>query len=190
MALGTSGCLITDKTSFSAPAPTPPFVNNLDPPATEILNIPRKPGTNMGNVYVETVNISFDVRSDDMGRYLFAYVFVDYPSDDPTRSPPQALSFPPDIGTLDTPRKKAGKLLILPTVEPGCHSITAIVSHDISIQRGVVPVPPPGQPADVATGTWWAQIGEAPPYDPCIPDPSKALDAGADADAGTDGVGP
>jgi hypothetical protein len=185
MALGTSGCLITDKATFSAPAPTPPFVNNLDPPATDILNIPRKPGTDpASHDYVETVNIAFDVRSDDMGKFLFAEVFVDYPSSDPNPidSPPNAWSFAADIGTFDTPRRKTCTLHIPYKVVPGCHSITAIVSHAASLQQGVVPVPPPGQPADVGSGTWWAQIGVEPEkWAACPPDPPNARDAGGDA---------
>jgi hypothetical protein len=194
MALGTSGCLITDKSSLSAPTATPPFVNNLDPPATQILDIPRKPGTDKGSRdYVETQNIWFDIRSDDMQRFLFAVVLVDYPSSDPERpASPVLWRFAPDIGTLDTPRRRTCPLIIPAYIDPGCHSITAVVSHDESIQKGIVKPTPPGAVPDIGTSTWWAQIGHDisdPEYpDPCEPNPPKSPDAGADGRM--DGVGP
>jgi hypothetical protein len=192
MALGTSGCLITDKAEFSPPAPTPPFVTNLEPSPTEILYIPRKPGTAPDSRdYVETQNVSFEIRSDDMQRYLFSFILVDYPTDNPNRAPPMAKQFPADIGTLDTARIRATPLIIPATVPPGCHSITAIVSHDSSIYQGVVKPPLPGEVADVGIGTWWAQIGtdtsDPGGFPPCEPNPPKAPDAGADARI--DGVG-
>jgi len=170
MALGTSGCLITDKAEFSQPAPVPPFLTDLDPPATEILNIPTKPGGGDRD-YVDDKPLAFKVRSEDLQRYLFTAVLVDFPGSNPK----PACFFPPDLGSLDTARPRDCKLNILPSVTPGCHSITALISHDSSIQIGVIK-----NPSDVGTATWWAQIGTDPMYDPCEPHPSPG-DAGADA---------
>ena len=188
MALGSSGCLITDKAEFSPPTPTPPFVLNLDPPASEILNIPRKPGAGMANVYVETTNVAFEVRSDDK-RFLWSTVFVDYPSSDPLRPASVACTTAggPDIGTLDTPRIWGCNLLIPPNVSEGCHSITALVTHDKVINEPRPP-PPPESLSDLGMGTWWAQIGADSTYFPCEPHPTRSPDAGADARV--DGVGP
>jgi hypothetical protein len=172
MALGTSGCLITDKAEFTQPSPIPPFLTDLDPPATEIMNIPKKPGSPPGlNTYVDDKPLAFKVRSEDLQRKLYSVVFVDFPGPDPKL----ACWFPPDLGTLDTPRSRDCKLDIRASVAPGCRPITAIVSHDEAIQVGVI-----RNPSDVGTATWWAQIGTDPMFDICEPHRTTG-------DAGTDG---
>jgi hypothetical protein len=146
-------------------------LTDLDPPATEIINIPVKPGS-PPNTYVDDIPLAFKVRSEDLQRKLYTVVFVDFPGNDTKLACPL---FPADLGTLDTARPRECKLNINASVSPGCRPITAIVSHDPAIYGGVI-----RDPSDVGTATWWAQIGGTDPWFPCPPHRTTG-------DAGTDG---
>jgi hypothetical protein len=166
--MGSGGCFITESPEFKEPPVLPPFIANVNPPTSRILVIPRKPGTATGaREYVQDVEIRFDIRSEDLQRPLYAAVWVDFPK--PNKYP--ICSFALSTGTLATARPQTCTLAIPSLIEAGCHSITALVSHDQSIYNGKVE-------GDLDTATWWAQIGVDDAV-PCEPDPLPP-DAGRD----------
>jgi hypothetical protein len=177
MALSSAGCLVTDSPTFKQPEELPPILTNLNPPAYKILNIPRKPGS--PNEY-EQKTISFDVRSDDLQGPLYGAAGVDFP-----RSNPFILAWKAILGTgtLGEPRTTACQLAIPSYVEPGCYSITILLSHKGTIWGGIEGDAGSVE-GDLGIATWWAQIGvdENGPYRPCEPDPVPR-DAGADGRA-------
>jgi hypothetical protein len=169
------GCLVTDNPEFQAPATLPPFLSNLSPPTSRILVIPRKPGTTAPEKdYVQNTEISFDIRSEDLQRPLWGSVYLDFPK-------PSKIAiclFSPSTGTINKARRENCTLAIPSSVESGCHSITALVSHSASIITGRIE-------GDLDTATWWAQIGrDEGSYDPCEPDP---LPGDGGVDAGSEG---
>jgi hypothetical protein len=172
MAFGSSGCLITDTPEYKAPRRTALLVN-FDPQPYEIIVIPKEPGSpDDSNTYVQTKKIHFDIRSSDV-QQVFGLCLIDFPG--PKQHPLWFLSSEP--GKLDTPGEC--DLRVPPSISQGCHSITALVSHDRSIINS------PRIIEDLGQATWWAQIGineGASPieYFPCEPNPISR-DAGADA---------
>jgi hypothetical protein len=130
-----------------------PFLTNFKPAPSTILEIPRKPGSSSQSkdyVVEEAPTIRFDVLSEDLQRPLYGSVFLDFPQ--LTKFPAICLLTNIGAGTLDEPRPQACKLIIPSSVEPGCRSVTALVSHEVSI----LAASPAG---DLAQVTWWAQIG-------------------------------
>jgi hypothetical protein len=175
MALGSIGCLVTEKPEFKPPSQTPPFLSHLNPSPNDILLIPRRPGTSESmNSYVDGPTLTFDVYSEDLGELLFGVVFLGPPA---TRT--YLRFFPPSAGTVDVRRPHTYTIKVPDSIGRDCHSITALFSHDPEIYNS----PQSDQP--VGTATWWAQIGfdstvPDPEYKPCEPNPRPG-DAGADA---------
>jgi hypothetical protein len=96
MALGSIGCLVTEKPEFKPPSQTPPFLSNLNPSPNDILLLPRKPGTSESmNIYVEKP-LAFTVYSEDLGELLFGVVFIDPPG---KHTYFQECFLPPTAGT-------------------------------------------------------------------------------------------
>ena len=182
MALSSAGCLVTDSPTFKQPVELPPILTNLNPPASRILKIPRKPGS--PNEYVQET-IRFDVRSDDLQGPLYGAAGVDFPQSKPFILAWKAIL---GTGTLGTPRPAACQLAIPSYVEPGCHSISILLSHQGTILGGGIEGDAGSVEGDLGIATWWAQIGiDEAPYQACEPDPVPG-DAGADAR--TDGGAP
>jgi hypothetical protein len=173
MAFGSSGCLVTGTPEITAPPPIAPLLADFDPLQADILEIPREPGTpSSTNTYVRTGKVKFRIRSTEI-RHVFGACVVDFLR--PTQHTIATLTAAPE--DLDKPL--TCDLHIPPSIGPGCHSITALVSHDATI------VGAPRLIEDLGLATWWAQIGteDMPTRAACEPKPLPR-DAGADAHEG------
>jgi hypothetical protein len=167
--MSSAGCLITERPDFTAPEVSRPALTNFNPSPADILEIPRKPGT--ANEYVEGL-VRFDVFSEDLQKQLFFAVIIDL-----QRPTQDLICFEsPETGTLAKARELKCPLKIKSSILPGCHSITALVSHDASVHTGRV-----ASGSDLAMVTWWAQIGVDEPG-ACAPH-ARPSDAGTDARA-------
>jgi hypothetical protein len=182
MALASAGCLVTDTPKFDPPQRIGPFLTNLVPSTEQPGVIYLVPGTDpRSHSYLQNETINFDVVSEDLGDKLTVLILIDFKGFD---SPDinkvcEPMDLPP--GTLaGKPRPVTCRLALPPSVERGCHPITALVSHAF--------VPLSARPVvlgDVALATWFYQVGvdtseTNPEYWACEPRPTPA-DAGVDA---------
>jgi hypothetical protein len=172
--MSSAGCLITERPDFTAPEVSRPLLTNFNPSPANILEIPRKPGSDpSSNEYVEDVAISFDVLSEDLQTPLFMAVFIDL-----QRPEQELICFSSaGTGTMSKARRLACPLAIRGSIKPACHSITALVSHDDSVFTGRV-----ASGSDLGMMTWWAQVGVEDSYHKCEPY-TRPTDAGTDARA-------
>jgi hypothetical protein len=182
MALGNLGCLITERPDFPAPEASKPFLTNISPPLSEIIEIPRKPGGLPSDYVEDVVDIRFQVHSEDLQKPLYAAIFIGFPRRTVFPSLCPQLRNELGTGTFAEPRQVNCDFTIPSTVSKGCSSITALVSHNVDILVGIVDDPK----GDLATATWWAQIGfdrsarDFAPCEPDLPPPDAGRDARAD----------
>jgi hypothetical protein len=172
--MSSAGCLITERPDFTAPEVSRPLLTNFHPSPADILEIPRKPGSSTEvNEYVEKL-IRLDVFSEDLQKPLYFAVIIDL-----LRETQDFICFESKgTGTLAKARELKCPLKIKSSIKPGCHSITALVSHEESVYSGRV-----ANGSDLGMMTWWAQIGvEDSNYWRCEPH-TPPTDAGADARA-------
>ena len=188
MAFGSSGCLITDAPSFGAPVKTRPILANLQPRPEVAHEIPFQPGSDRSALlYAPGPRISFDVISEDLGDDLEVLVILDFEGFDSLVNPRALCNTTIDPGTLNSEARPfncpTDVNLKFPNLRPGCYTFTAVVSHRLHLFTAN-----PVTPGDVATATWFYQVGDTgkdPPdekYWPCKPVPTPA-DAGADVRA-------
>jgi len=184
MALGSAGCLVTESPEFTAPKRTRPLLTNLDPPTEAVQTVPRVAGTT--NTYVVDRTIKFDILSEDLGKGVEALVIVDFEGLQSSAFPKTTcnlITIP--AGTMQSPRRGPYTCdldlnKIVPRVEPGCHPITVVATHDF-VTASARPI----DDQDVDVATWFYQVGfdeNAPDsvYEACIPT-RRPGDAGADA---------
>jgi hypothetical protein len=158
-------------------------LTNLSPAPESIQIIGIRNGTRREDRNYKPGRISFDIVSEDLGDDLEALVFLNFKG---VNVPPMSRPLCPiekiAPGTLTQaePRPVVCDFQLTAATEPACHSVTAVVSHQfVSI------LPAPATPGDIATATWFFQVGvdESAPdreYEPCIPNPTPT-DGGADA---------
>jgi hypothetical protein len=182
-ALGGPSCLVTTSPEFAQPVQTPPFLTNLSPNPYQIQTIRSAQGATTG--YEPAGPITFDVVSEDLqSPPLQAALLLDF----------QGLGVPYDIpalavnrnipaGHLPAPRHvDAMSFGLSPSVTKGCHSVTLIVTHEFASDPFQQRKINPKKEGDVATVTWWYQVGD-------LANPSLDIttctvatgDAGADA---------
>jgi hypothetical protein len=181
MLLGTPSCLLTNTTEFPVPVPSPPFAD-----ANTALATPQGgagvPITKIVRINDETEQITFstDVRAEDLGRLLYARVFVNY----------YVSPAPPfeDFGGGDTlqPRTFDDVRRINATLQrqqleklaDGCYQATLVITHQFD-NRDSVPV----SQDDTALVVWWMIKGDPALISmsqcPGVP-PSPDLDGGAE----------
>ena len=187
MALGSTGCFLTERPDFDPPRQTPPFMTNVNPSTTVAHTIPVRKGTDPTSNLYESQPIGFDIMSEDLGEKIQGLILLDFKgfgSTDPLRVLNQeAIQIDP--GTLkDKERERFTRTIQIPSsVQPDCHTVTVLLSH--SFFPGSAK---PQRIGDVDTKTWFFQVGanddeDQHGYKPCVPEPRQA-DAGADA---TDG---
>ena len=187
MAFGSSGCLITDTPTFGAPVKTRPALSNLKPRPEVVHEIKFQPGSLPdAKLYAPGPTISFDVTSEDLGDDLDVLVLLDFQGFESPATPDRICKDKPPIraGSLNEKKARSYDCPLelnsrVPSVIPGCHTFTAIVSHDF-FPLSANPV----EFGDVAAATWFFQVGETgdePPdnYFPCKP-VSTPADAGGD----------
>jgi hypothetical protein len=167
-----------------APRRTPPFLTNLKPSTGAVQEIEIEPGTGTTSpIYKRDKFIHFDIVSEDLGKPLFAFVMIDFKDLANTQEAKLIWRFDKIApGTLNKERPPFSCQLDLNNigVQPGCHSIAVVVSHEFlpwSFQ--------PAEPGDVDVATWFYQVGvdKTDPnfeYARCEPDPTPT-DGGTDA---------
>jgi hypothetical protein len=192
MAMGSVGCLITERPDFPEPQQTPPFLTNLDPTPATAQFIEFEPGTDpSAGTYKRNKSITFNIVSEDLGEALNALVVINFKGLYSPTLPSEICRFDKIApGTLDTKRDPFSCQLDLNRLglAPDCYSVAVVVSHDFLGGLSVAPA----KQGDIAVATWFYQVGvnpadPNPKYMPCKPAPEPA-DAGIDARL--DGGGP
>ena len=176
-ALGGLHCLVTADPDFAKPVRTAPFVTSPVPSPFAIQrrsNIPGLPG-----VYASET-ISFEIVSEDLQSRPQALLLLDFQGF-PYAKVPLAVKADIPAGHLDGVAREAVKMDMKfgPDVQPGCHTVTAVVSHEFTLTFE------PKVKGDVSTVTWWYELvdSDANPNAPstCILQAAPSADAGADA---------
>jgi hypothetical protein len=174
--------MVTGSPEFAEPKPTRPFLA-AQKPVTWAVNVVL--GAGSPAVYTPDMVI-FDVVSEDLNKNLLAVLFLDYRG--PVSTVDEPFHFQPIVtiapGHLDptsvaNPRDVKYPYTLPPGTPAGCHSLTALVTHDLTV-GGVHPQ----DDSDVATLTWWLAVQDPlnTMFDPasCI-----AVAGTADVDGGT-----
>lgn len=144
-------CLATSVDDFPEPAVTPPFLNGsrATPPLSQVVLVDTAATT--------TIQFAAFVRSEDAGAELEARLVADWPSTSGTLQVTRlsagsfgeerllSLSWKPSSPTLIT-----GK-----TLEPGCHPITLVVSHQFNLLSNV-----PARLEDADMLVWWVFLAD------------------------------
>lgn len=186
VALGGPSCLVTTSPDFAQPERTPPFLTNLSPPPWQIQTIRSAQGATTG---YEPAAITFSVVSEDLQSPLRAALLLDFQGPgQPYEIPPLAFNLDITPGHLPDPRHVPDMSFFLsPSVAKGCHSVTLIVTHEFDNPMFQPRYIRPTNEVDVATATWWYQVGidSANPSLDITTCTSAPGDAGAEAgDAG------
>jgi hypothetical protein len=125
--------------------------------------------------------LSFEIVSEDLQTGPQALLLLDFQGFNvPYTKLPLAVNADIPAGHLNGVPREAVKMPLQfgPDVQPGCHTVTAIVSHGFKLTFA------PKDPDDVATVTWWYElVDDANPGGPstCILQAGPSGDAGADA---------
>lgn len=180
-----SACLVTGSPDFSPPERTRPQLIAVTPP-TEFI----RPAFVDGAFQPETLEAA--VLSEDAGDDLEAVLLVDYgylaPGDIPWRDTAPVDTIAP--GTLsDGPRPVSVSWTPRSFIEPGCHTLTLLVTHQ---KRGTNPgFWCPADADDYASLTWFVALCEdvgTCEYDDCFiaggEDTYVYCEGGEQADAG------
>ena len=197
MALGSTGCLITERPDFDRPLQTPPFMVNLSPTTSVAHTIPFQPGTPKASKLYQPTTIGFDVMSEDLGQKVYGLFLLDFKGlgsndpllvlDDKTLIDPGTMGQEQDnSGAPARARSVERQIQLGSSVDPTCHTITVVLSHSFAPASAR-----PLRVGDVALNTWFYYVGadESAPEDfvDCAPEPRK-VDAGTDAPADGGGL--
>jgi hypothetical protein len=157
-ALGGPSCLVTASPEFAQPKQTPPFLTNLTPNPYQIQKINTVQGSTTPG-YLPPDPVTFDVVSEDLqSPGLQALLLLDFQGFGLRYDMDPLNLLHIDAGHLDTPtRHESMTFGIPPSVSKGCHSVTLLVSHEFvkTFTNTIVPK----TPGDLATATWWYQVG-------------------------------
>jgi hypothetical protein len=190
MALAGVGCIVTASPDFTKPEPTPPYLTSLSPFPGAVQRVISSGGASRPVFMIPA--ISFDVVSEDLsGPGIDAQLLLDYQGSAFERLDPvaQPKHLPP--GHLNSPQRTVDwgeKVSLHPETSPGCHTLTAVVSHAF-VPGTATPIgAPPLGDRDVAMATWFLNVED--PINPDI-DLNKCFTASASStDAGAEGAGP
>jgi hypothetical protein len=181
MALGASGCLVTDSPEFKEPRRTPPLVIDLNPSPFDLYPLENIAKASGGRAF-KPLDLYFYVVSEDLQQPLHVLFLLDYKRPGfPTGRLLYQTTIP--AASLDSPpRKVTCNAAFQADVLDGCHSVTALVSHEFENLE-----PKQKNPLDLAIATWWFMVGFDPSNPtkqlPCVPG-DLPRDAGADAPEG------
>ena len=158
MLLGTPSCLLTTATEFPVPVPSPPFVDantalatpqgGAGVPITKIVRI---------NDETEQVTFSTDVRAEDLGRSLYARVFINYYVSPDLKWETFGGGDTLQPSTFDDVRRITARLERLPLqgLSDGCYQVTLVITHQFDNLYGV-----PVSQDDTAIVVWWMVKGD------------------------------
>ena len=153
--------MVTTSPEFAQPVQTPPFLTNLSPNPYQIQTIRSAQGATTG--YEPAAPVNFDVVSEDLqSAGLQAALLLDFQGFGvPYDIPALALNLQIPAGHLPASRHvDAMTFSLSPSVTKGCHSVTLIVTHEFAnypVQQRKIN---PKKDGDVATVTWWYQVGD------------------------------
>jgi hypothetical protein len=182
-----ASCLVSSAPTDIEPAKvTPPYLSRLSPDPLKILIIPRISADRSGTGTFAPGAISFDVVSEDLGSNLYAVLVLDKSS----TSPGFLLTDPPVViapGHIDDPKPRHPEPIsftIPAGYDPGCHSLTLVVTHEFVTFR-----PIPAREGDAAYAVWWLDVDDdetAPTATlaPCSVAYPRQSDGGTDGPAG------
>ncbi|MCU0655879.1 MAG: hypothetical protein MUF64_11535 [Polyangiaceae bacterium] len=144
-------CLATSVDDFPEPAVSPPFLNGAraTPPLAQVLLV--DPATS------PAITFSAFVRSEDAGAELEARLVADWPSTNGTIQVTRlsAGSFSEERLLSFTWNPRAPTLITGKPLDPGCHPISLVVSHQFNLFSNV-----PARLEDADSLVWWVFLGD------------------------------
>lgn len=151
LATSQGSCLATSVDDFPEPAITPPFLNGsrATPPLSQVLLI----DPNLS----QTIQFAAFVRSEDAGSELEARLVADWPSTNGTLQVTRlsAGSFSEERLLSLTWDPSAPTLITGKPLDPGCHPITLVVSHQFNLLSNV-----PARLEDADVLVWWVFLAD------------------------------
>ncbi len=138
-------CLVAQSTTFPVPDARGPFIIDVDPPAYAVVALEAN-DLRSGR----PTSLTLTVRSDDEGQPLEVLLFEDYRGGGTGRRVTFAFAQP---DTFDTPRDVHIAYTPSETLSVGCHSVTALVTHNYDTEREQVT-------SARALATWWLSVGD------------------------------
>jgi hypothetical protein len=157
MAVGGPSCLVASTPEFPIESAKGPFITGLTVPPYGVIAL-DKTGT---PPTFPSLTFPFVVRSEDLGRDLQYFWFVDYPggTDSATsqdrRNALQGGNTHVPAGTFDESKSLSFTLdTTSSTLTPGCHSVTLLVTHSYDILNAT------SDPDDTDLVTWWLDVDD------------------------------
>lgn len=155
-------CLATSIDDFPEPAITPPFLNGArsSPPLGQVLLVDP--------VTSPAIPFTAFVRSEDAGTELEARLVADWPDTNGTLQVTRlgAGSFNEERLLSLTWDPRAPTLITGKPLEPGCHPITLVVSHQFNLLTNI-----PARLEDADFLVWWVFLA-----DPAAPQGLSSFD--------------
>lgn len=140
-----AGCIVGDPPELGQPQQTPPFVDTAKTDPTPGRVIQLESGDNLP--------LTVPYRSEDAGEDLFATLWLDYEVEGERLITFRQLP----AGTLDDGERQFSTSWTVPAPLSGCHQLTFVLTH-LSSMDGTKPS---SEAADVATVTWWLNVGDS-----------------------------
>ena len=128
-----TGCLVTSTPDFTPPTRTRPFLvpSSTDPDARGVLLIDTVEHPKSQT----SIQFSADIVSEDQGSPVQGVLYIDYglvTNDRPFREQIQIHDVDPSTLSDPTTRSIRAKWNVFASnIEPGCHTVTLLVTHDL-----------------------------------------------------------
>jgi hypothetical protein len=136
MALGGPSCLLTQNPQFDGPQAVGPFINVIAPVQDSVLAVGVVSSSPLS---YRTVDVKFDVYSEDLNQPLYAALYLDAATElrdrvgAVARIPAGHLAGGDDGGLAQARPSVTITIAIKPTTTRGCHVLTLFVTHDVDI---------------------------------------------------------